>query len=215
MSSILLRKSLAVFSGSIMLGLALRVQGAFASEVVVHDVEHGAVEHAESSGLPQMDVTTFSSQIFWLVITFAILYFILSKKILPDISGIIENRKNHIESDLETAEKLTAEADSVHDTYQAGLTKAQGKAAKAVQDVEDNMKAKTVTAFDDFKAHSAKEIKAAEDRIKVSKISAMDDMNVIAAEAAAEAVEKIIGKNADANKVKAIVESMNGKAKAA
>lgn len=175
---------------------------------------HGA-EHASKGGLPQFDPTWFASQIFWLAVSFAILYFIFAKKTLPDISSVIENRKNHIQADLETAEKLTAKADSVHDAYQENLTKAQDKAAKAVQDVENDMKEKSATAFDDFRARSEAELRAAEDRIHASKLSAMDDMNTIAAQAAAEAVEKIIGQSTDAGKVKAIVESMNGKAKAA
>lgn len=174
-----------------------------------------AAEHAPKGGLPQFDPTWFASQIFWLAISFAVLYFIFSKKTLPEISGVIENRKNHIQSDLETAEKLTAEADAVHDAYQEKLTKSQDKAAKAVQEVENDMKAKSASAFDEFRARSDKEIKAAESRINTSKAAMMDEMNTIAAQAAAQAVEKIIGTSTDANKVKAIVESMNSKAKAA
>lgn len=178
------------------------------------EAAHGA-EHASKAGLPQFDPTWFASQAFWLAVSFAILYFIFAKKTLPDISGVIENRKNHIQSDLETAEKLTAEADSVHDAYQENLTKSQGKAAQVIQDVESDMKDKSAKAFDDFRVRSEEEIQAAEDRINASKISAMDDMNTIAAQAASEAVEKIIGQSTDSGKVKAIVESMNGKAKAA
>lgn len=182
--------------------------------LAAEDVAHGA-EHASKGGLPQFDPTWFASQVFWLAVSFATLYFIFAKKTLPEISGVIENRKNHIQSDLETAEKLTAEADSVHDAYQEGLTKAQDKASQAVQDVENDIKNKSAEAFDEFRARSEKEIKAAEDRINASKIATMDEMNSIAADAAAQAVEKIIGTSTDANQVKAIVESMSGKARAA
>lgn len=172
-------------------------------------------EHASSGGLPQFDPTWFASQVFWLAISFAVLYFIFANKTLPDISGVIENRKNHIRSDLETAEQLTAQADAVHDAYHEGLEKAQYEASKAVQDVENDMKTKSAKAFDKFRARSESEVKAAEDRIRASKIAAMDEMNSIAAEAASQAVEKIIGTNADVNQVRAIVEDMSGKAKAA
>lgn len=178
------------------------------------EIHHGA-EEASKGGLPQFEPTWFASQVFWLAISFAVLYFIFSKKTLPDISGVIENRKNHIQSDLETAEKLTAEADSVHDAYQENLTKSQDKASQAIQDVENDMKAKSTAAFDEFRARSDKEVKAAESRINDSKLAMMDEMNTIAAEAAASAVKKIIGTSTDTNQVKAIVESMNGKAKAA
>lgn len=183
----------------------------------MHELAEGIhdAEHVSSGGLPQFEPTWFASQIFWLAVSFAILYVIFSKKTLPDISSVIENRKNHIRSDLETAEKLTAEADAVHDAYHAGLEKAQYEASKAVQDVENDMKVKSAQAFDKFRAYSESEVQGAEDRIKASKIAAMDEMNSIAAEAASQAVEKIIGTNADVNQVRAIVEDMNGKAKAA
>lgn len=172
-------------------------------------------EHASQGGLPQFEPTWFASQVFWLAVSFAVLYMIFSKKTLPEISGVIENRKNHIRSDLETAEQLTAQADAVNDAYHQGLEKAQYEASKAVQDVENDMKVKSAKAFDKFRSRSESEVKGAEDRIRASKIAAMDEMNSIAAEAASQAVEKIIGKNADVNQVRAIVEDMNGKAKAA
>ena len=118
---------------------------------------HGAAE-ASKGGLPQFDPTWFASQVFWLAVSFATLYFIFAKKTLPDISGVIENRKNHIQSDLETAEKLTAEADSVHDAYQQNLTKAQDDAAQAIHKMENDMKAKSAQAADDFRARSETEL---------------------------------------------------------
>lgn len=172
-------------------------------------------EHASKGGLPQFESTWFASEIFWIAVSFAVLYVIFAKKTLPEISGVIENRKNHIQSDLETAEKLTAEADSVYDAYQVSLEKAQGKAAQAVLDVESDMKSKSAEAFDEFRTRSETEVKASESRITAAKSAAMDDMNDIAAEAASIAVEKIIGKSADANQVRAIIDGMNGKARAA
>lgn len=197
-------------------------------EVLVEDptVPHVAVgehedaanaHHAEDEvkGLPQLDFSTYSQQIFWMFAIFALLYIVFAKKTLPEISGVINNRKNHIESNLEAAEKVTAEADSVYDAYQENLSQAQAGAAQAIQRAEHDMKIKAENALNDFKARADKDVKSAETRIEKSKMAAMDDMNVIAAEAASVAVEKIIGKTTDAAKVKALIEGMNGKARAA
>lgn len=180
---------------------------------MAHAVTDGA-EHASKGGLPQFDPEWFASQIFWIGVSFAVLYIIFAKKTLPDISGVIENRKNHIQSNLDSADKLTAEADAVHDAYNENLQKAQATAGEAIQKAENKIKEKSATSMNDFRARSEDAVKQAEDRINASKITAMDDMNAIAAEAASVAVEKIIG-TTDANKVKAIVDSMNGKARAA
>lgn len=173
------------------------------------NIEHA--EHASKGGLPQFDPTWFASQVFWLAISFALLYIIFAKKTLPDISSVIENRKNHIQSDLETAEQLTAEADSVHDAYQENLNKAQNDATESIKAVEDNTKKNAEKAMDDFKHKSDVALKETEKRIEESKLMAMDDMNKIAIETATLAVEKIIGIKADKTKVETAVKNISGK----
>lgn len=201
---------------------ALMISYAVAAEEYIHgdialEVEQGIeqAEHASKGGLPQFDPTWFASQVFWLVISFAVLYMIFAKKTLPEISSVIENRKNHIDSDLETAEKLTSEADAVHDSYQASLTKARMDAADAIKTVENNTKMKANDAIESFRLKADKELKAAEKNIEASKDSALLEMNDVAARAAASAVEKIIGINPDKSKVQSIIKDMSVKAKAA
>ena len=178
-----------------------------------HDKAAGA-EHASSGGLPQFDPTWFASQVFWLAVSFAVLYFFFAKKTLPDISSVIENRKNHIQADIESAEKLTAEADSVQESYQKGLEKSQNQAAKVIQDTESKMKEKAARSFDEFRERSESRMKEAEERIAESTETAMDEMNQMAAEVASIAVEKIIGQPTDARSVKILIDNMDGKKKA-
>ena len=177
---------------------------------------HAAGEkHAEVEGLPQLDFTTYTQQIFWMVIIFAFLYVVFAMKTLPDISGVIQNRKNHIDSDLDTAEKLTAEADGVQESYQSGLSGSQDAAQAELQKVEAEMKAKSEKAAHDFRERSEAEIQKAEANILKAQNAAMDDMNMIAAEAASAAVAKILGGKSDVDAARSIIESLNGKAKAA
>ena len=60
---------------------------------------------AESGGMPQLNPEFWVSQIFWLIITFGILYIVLSKFILTKISSNLELRKSQIQENIETAEK--------------------------------------------------------------------------------------------------------------
>ncbi len=60
---------------------------------------------AESGGMPQLNPEFWVSQIFWLTLTFGILYLILSKLILPKISANLELRKSQIQENIEAAEK--------------------------------------------------------------------------------------------------------------
>ena len=60
---------------------------------------------AESGGMPQLNPEFWISQIFWLTLTFGILYVILSKLILPKISAKLELRKSQKQKNIESAER--------------------------------------------------------------------------------------------------------------
>ena len=55
---------------------------------------------AESGGMPQLNPEFWISQIFWLVLTFGVLYIVLSKLILPKISANLELRKSQIQENI-------------------------------------------------------------------------------------------------------------------
>ena len=66
---------------------------------------------AESGGMPQLDPEFWFSQIFWLIFTFSLLFFTLSKFILPNISSNLENRKSQILENIEKAEDQRQESE--------------------------------------------------------------------------------------------------------
>ena len=64
-----------------------------------------SAQSAESGGMPQLNPEFWISQIFWLILTFGIMYLVLSKLILPKISNNLESRKSQILENIEAAEK--------------------------------------------------------------------------------------------------------------
>ena len=142
---------------------------------------------AGSGGLPQFDPTWFPSQVFWLAVMFAILYVYFSRKTLPDISSTLENRKNHIEADLETAEKLQAEAEQVQESYEQSLQAARDNAADTVAGINASIKEKAAEEYAAFQKRAENEIRNIEKEIAQAKAKVMDNMNDIGSEVAAEA----------------------------
>ena len=67
---------------------------------------------AETGGMPQLDPEFWISQIFWLILTFGILFIVLSKFILPNISTNLENRKSQILDNIETADKQRIDSEN-------------------------------------------------------------------------------------------------------
>ena len=72
---------------------------------------------AESGGMPQLNPEFWISQIFWLTLTFGIMYFVLSKLILPKISNNLETRKSQILENIEAAEKQREDSDAKSVSY--------------------------------------------------------------------------------------------------
>ena len=70
-----------------------------------------SAQSAESGGMPQLNPEFWISQIFWLVLTFGLLFIILSKFILPKISNNLETRKSQILENIETADKQREETE--------------------------------------------------------------------------------------------------------
>ncbi len=56
--------------------------------------------------MPQLDITTYSSQIFWFAICFTILYIFVSKIISPRIAEILKIRRSVIDQDNREANDL-------------------------------------------------------------------------------------------------------------
>lgn len=175
-----------------------------------------AAEKAKDEGLPQFDVTTFPSQIFWLSVTFVILYLFFSKKTLPDISGTIKSRREHINNDLDTAEKLRTESEEVHEAYEKQLEEARARSTAILSDMQTRVRKKSDDSNLKYQQKLNKEIAEMEKNIEAARNKSMKEMETIAAEIASEAAEKIVGLDTDIEQARNVIRSLhNGKAKAA
>ena len=58
---------------------------------------------AEEAGLPQLDTSLFAEQIFWLAVSFGVLYLLMSSVALPRVAKTKDNRKHVIAGELEAA----------------------------------------------------------------------------------------------------------------
>ena len=85
--------------------------------IFVLPLSEAYAEGQKSAGLPQMDISTFPSQLFWLIITFTALYLFMWKFVIPRLSTTIEERKDKISNDINDAENLNSEASKILENY--------------------------------------------------------------------------------------------------
>ena len=178
-----------------------------------HEAE--AAHGKEGAGLPQLNIGTYPSQIFWLAVMFTVLYTAFSFKILPSIGSVVHGRENFIKGNLDAAQSLKDQAQAIQDSYEKTLDQARAKAIAAVQEVEQASKQKAADQVDLFRKKADGEIKSAEERVEGAKNKALGDMHNVAAEVASDAAQKITGVSTDMQNAKAIVESIASKKKAA
>jgi F-type H+-transporting ATPase subunit b len=145
---------------------------------LMNDVDMGTdIEHAEKkAGLPQFDVTTFASQLFWLFIMSVILYVFFAKKALPTISKIMDDRKNTIQSDLEMADRLSIDIDKTRISYEEAMQEAQNNSRAEIVNAEAEIRAESDKQSNDFKEHSAAEVLKLEARALKAKNAVIDDL---------------------------------------
>jgi F-type H+-transporting ATPase subunit b len=166
---------------------------------------------AESGGMPQLNPEFWISQIFWLTLTFGILYMVLSKLILPKISANLELRKSQIQENIEAAENQRKNSESKLKEYDEIISKNKLKAKnifkdareKAIKDI--NSKKETLDKLID------EEVKKAEEEINLLKKSAPEKINKIAIETSSELVKKLIGADVNNSSLSAIVDDLSKK----
>lgn len=155
---------------------------------------HATTEQPETPLVfPPFDATTFASQIVWFVITFAILYVVMSRVALPQIGSIIDKRKARIDGDLKEAERLKGETDKAIAAYEAALAEARKNAHGIAEETRASIKAdidgKRKVVEDDL----SKKVAEAEARIAKNKDEALGRVGEIAAETTAALVTQITG----------------------
>jgi len=152
--------------------------------------EEGAHKKA---GLPQFDISTFPSQIFWLFVSFGILYVAFSTRILPGISVIMEKRRDAIHTNLSNAKTLKEEAESIQQEYEAALESAREQSKDIFKSMHDDLRAKAAKSLEEFNHNADKRLKETEAALEKNKKTAMKDIEDIAAEIASDAAQKLVG----------------------
>lgn len=162
--------------------------------------------------MPQLDATTFPAQLFWLAVTFIVLYGLMRWLALPRVEQVITSRRTHLDGDLTRAADLKAEAEAALATYQKTLAEARAAAQATLRETTEKLAAEAAERQRQLAATLAEQIEAAERRIAATKGEALAQVRGIATEVGGAVVQKLTGAPADAAKLAAAVEHAAGRA---
>ena len=148
---------------------------------------------ASEPGLPQLDIASWPSQLFWLVLIFGAGYLVMAKIVTPRIGAVLEERRQTVVGDLEKARAASADAAKIRADYESDLENARIEAAEFAKQAAMEATKKAEAADAKIAKKLAEKVGAAEAKLAEAKTSAMANLNDVAAEAAMAAVASLAG----------------------
>ena len=145
--------------------------------------------------MPQISqlAATYASQIFWLLLTFGLVFFVIGRGMLPKVQATMDTRDQSIAADLAAARKARDEADKAeadwHARDLANREQAQGVVAEARSRASKASEATLAAA----NAEQSARIAAGEADIRAASDRAMAEIEGVAAEVAQEIVARVSG----------------------
>jgi F-type H+-transporting ATPase subunit b len=154
---------------------------------------------------PPFQAEGFASQLFWLAITFAALYLLASRVLLPRVGGIIDARAGKIEGDLAEAQRFKGEADAANAAYEKALADARGRAQALANATREKQAAEAESKRKSLEQQLDAKLTEAEKTIAATKTAAMGNVRSIATEAASAIVQRLTGTEPSAQALTAAV----------
>ena len=163
---------------------------------------------AESGGMPQLNPEFWVSQIFWLTITFGILYIVLSKLILPKISNNLEIRKSQILENIEAAENQRKESEEKIKEYNKIIQDSKIKAKNYYNQAREKILKDISEKKEKLDNDLNEEIKKAELDIQDLKNKSPEKITKIATETSNDLIKLLIGVEVNNSSISAIVDDL-------
>jgi F-type H+-transporting ATPase subunit b len=165
-------------------------------------------EGGSHSNFPPFDASTFPSQLLWFGLAFWFLYWFMSKRALPQIGKVIEERKARIALDLDDATAMQQKADAAAVAHEKMLAEARANAQALAQAARDQASMEAEAKRKALDNMLSDRIAEAEKQIAATRAQAMTNVAEIAHDAAGAIVERLGGRPADPAAVKAAVDQI-------
>jgi F-type H+-transporting ATPase subunit b len=160
---------------------------------------------AEQHAFPPFQAQHFPSQLLWLVLTFLLLYALMSRIALPRIGAILADRSRRITDDLAAAQRFKEQSDAASAAYQKALADARSRAQSIAGETRERQAAEAHATNERLEAQLHEKLAAADRSIAATRTAAMANVGSIAAETAGAIVERLIGMVPSAQDVAAAV----------
>lgn len=158
--------------------------------------------------MPQLDPTIFPTQLFWLALTFIPLYLIMWKVALPRVASALESRRDRIDSDLEKAAALKAEAEAALADYEKTIAEATEKAQATIRETAQQVADDAAKKREELASKLDAQVVEAEQRIAAEQASAFESINSMAVELVQAASSRLVDTDVSEDEAKAAISAV-------
>ena len=156
--------------------------------------------------MPQLEITTYPSQIFWLVVSFLTLYLIMSRIIIPRISSVIKNRESQIKNNIHISEQLYKDTEIINDELEKVRKDTETEAKEIINNLKETTNKKISENYELLKKKLEKKLEKDEQKILLRKKKTLKEINKISLNLSEEIIRKISnGKSEKKKKLKSII----------
>lgn len=163
------------------------------------EVPHGGTPNKI---FPPLDPSTVSPQLVWLAITFVALYVLMKRIAIPHIGGVIEERSNRIQRDIDAADRLKDEVDAAMKAYEKSIADARANATTIARETHDRLTSEVDRERAKVEADTARQLAEAEARIAATKRQALASVSEIAGDIAGPVIKQLTGRDVSPDDIK-------------
>ena len=155
--------------------------------------------------MPQLEITTFPSQIFWLVVSFLMLYLIMSRIIIPRISFVIKKRETEIKNNVHIAEQIYGDTKIINDEFEKIKKETQEEARTIINNLKEITNKKIIENTELLKKNLEKILEISEKKISQKKDKALKSITSISLLLSKEIIKKISNKKINTKSLNTII----------
>ena len=156
--------------------------------------------------MPQLEIATYPSQIFWLVVSFSVLYLIMSRIIIPRISSVIKNRESEIKNNIHISEQIYKDTKKINNELEKVRKDTETEAREIINDIKETTNKKISQNYEVLKNKLEKKLEKDEKIILQNKKKVLKEINKISLNLTEEILNKVSNyKDIKKNKIKSII----------
>ena len=134
---------------------------------------------------------TWSSQMFWLLVTFGFVYFVIGRGMVPKVMDTVGMRDKQIADDLAAAQGARDAADEAEDAWRKRENANREAAQALVNEAKAKSQARTEAKLAEVQARIDTQLDEAEAGIATARAEAAKEIETVAAEAAQDIAARL------------------------